>query len=142
MVASLHLSSDCDRILNDWTELKGQVVPKDGVCRGGGMAQHLGALAARGPNWIQLLKTTWQLICPQLTFPFSFSFLLFFFSFLFLFRYFLHLHFKCYPPSPLYPPPTFFYRGFGTPSSGLHGHQTLLYLQASTQIHILKIKKT
>jgi hypothetical protein len=30
----------------------------------------------------------------------SFSF------FLFLIRYFLHLHFKCYPESPLYPPPT------------------------------------
>jgi hypothetical protein len=25
--------------------------------------------------------------------------------FLFLIRYFLHLHFKCYPKSPLYPPP-------------------------------------
>ena len=29
-----------------------------------------------------------------------------FFHFLFLIRYFLHLHFQCYPKSPLYPPPT------------------------------------
>jgi hypothetical protein len=33
---------------------------------------------------------------------YSFSF---FFTF-FLIRYFLYLHFKCYPKSPLYPPPT------------------------------------
>jgi hypothetical protein len=28
-----------------------------------------------------------------------------FFFFKFFIRYFLHLHFKCYPESPLYPPP-------------------------------------
>ena len=30
----------------------------------------------------------------------------FFFTHIFFIRYFLHLHFKCYPKSPLYPPPT------------------------------------
>jgi hypothetical protein len=33
----------------------------------------------------------------------NFSFFFFFFSFFI--GYFLHLHFKCYPKSPLYPPP-------------------------------------
>ena len=33
------------------------------------------------------------------------SFLFYFYLFLFFIRYFLHLHFKCYPKSPLYPTP-------------------------------------
>jgi hypothetical protein len=36
------------------------------------------------------------------------SFWIFFYFFQFLIRYFLHLHFQCYPESPLYPPPSLF----------------------------------
>jgi hypothetical protein len=47
--------------------------------------------------------------------------LFFFFSFLFI-RYFLHLHFQCYPKSPLCPPPLL------TPSLPLCGPGVPLYL--------------
>jgi hypothetical protein len=41
-----------------------------------------------------------------LDFFFLFSIHCFFLFFQFFIRYFLHLHFKCYPANPLYPPQT------------------------------------
>jgi hypothetical protein len=99
-------------------------------------------------GWFKLLKSNPKqfsfLSFPFLSFPFlSFSFL--FFSLFF--RYFLHLHFKCYPESPLYPlhallpyPPTptswpwrspvqghiiFTRPRASTPNNGLLGHPLL-----------------
>jgi hypothetical protein len=42
---------------------------------------------------------------PLFFFFFTFYLFIYLFIFAFFIRYFLHLHFKCYPKSPLYPPP-------------------------------------
>jgi hypothetical protein len=59
--------------------------------------------------WRLMMCTTGSKLCFALlcfTLFFSFLFFFLFFSFLTIFiRYFLHLDFKCYPQSPLYPPP-------------------------------------
>ena len=76
------------------------------------------------------------------------------FSFFFI-RYFLHLHFKCYPECPLYPPPSMVHKiptpvscpwhslvlrhmiftrlRSSSPINGLKGHP-LLHIQLETQV--------
>jgi hypothetical protein len=92
--------------------------------------------------------------------PSLFFFPLFSF-FSFFIRYFLHLHFKCYPEGPLYPPPTLFFNP-PTPASwpwhypvlghmifprprtsppidGFLGHP-LLHMQLETQFYGVQVR--